>query len=101
MQTNSTSSTARHRIRHGIKSKLSRWTTILVQTTANFINQVFKSSDQSGPHDFVSYNLRQHILAAYNHLWYKDSDISGSESQEIFVEDWLSLSNAELQAISG
>ena len=47
----------------------------------------------------VSYNLRQHVLAAYNHLWYKDSDITGSESQEILVEDWLSLSNAEVQAI--
>ena len=47
----------------------------------------------------VSYNLRQHVLAAYNHLWYKDPDIMGSESQEILVEDWLSLSNAEVQAI--
>ena len=47
----------------------------------------------------VSYNLRQHVLAAYNHLWYKDPDITGSESQEILVEDWLSLSNAEVQAI--
>ena len=47
----------------------------------------------------VSYNLRQHVLAAYNHLWYKDSNITGSESNEILVEDWLSLSNAEVQAI--
>ena len=46
----------------------------------------------------VSYNLRQHVLAAYNHLWYKDSDITGSESQEILM-DWLSLCNAEVQAI--
>ena len=47
----------------------------------------------------VSHNLRPHVLAAYNHLWYKDSNITGSESTEILVEDWLSLSNAEVQAI--
>ena len=47
----------------------------------------------------VSYNLRRHVLTAYNHLWYNDLDITGSESLEILVEDWLSLSNAEVQAI--
>ena len=47
----------------------------------------------------VSINLREPVLAAYNHLWYKDSDISGSETREILVEDWLSLSNTEVQAI--
>ena len=26
------------------------------------------------------------VIAAYNHPWYKDSDITGSESQEILVE---------------
>ena len=39
------------------------------------------------------------VIAAYNHLWYKDSDITGSESQEILVEYQLPLSNAEVQAI--
>lgn len=47
----------------------------------------------------VSPHLRQYVLLAYNHLWYKDSEITGSESQEIMVDDWLSLSNAEVQAI--
>ena len=47
----------------------------------------------------VSPHLRQHVLLAYNHLWYKDSEITGSESQEIMADDWLSLSNAEIQAI--
>ena len=42
----------------------------------------------------VSYNLRQHVLAAC-----KDFDIIGSESREIFGEYRLSLSNAEVQAI--
>ena len=44
----------------------------------------------------IPYPTSPQILAAYNHLWYKDSDITGSESQEILVEDWLSLSNAEV-----
>ena len=39
------------------------------------------------------------VTPQYDHMWYKDSDISGSESQENLMEDWLSVSNAEVQAI--
>ena len=75
MQTNCTSSTAWHRIKHGIKSKLSCWTTILVQTTANFINQVSKSSDQSGPHGFLQSSptypgcVQPPVVQGFGHKW--------------------------------
>ena len=47
----------------------------------------------------VSYNLRPHILAAWNSHCYKESLITGADLDEILVEDWLSLSNANVQKI--
>jgi hypothetical protein len=47
----------------------------------------------------VSYNLRPHVLASWNSYRYRESIINGSESNEIMVEDWLSLTNPEVQEI--
>jgi hypothetical protein len=47
----------------------------------------------------VSYNLRPHVVASWNSHRYRESLITGLESNEIMVEDWLSLSNSEVQAI--
>ena len=47
----------------------------------------------------VSYNLRPHVVASWNSYRYRESLITGLESNEIMVEDWLSLSNSEVQAI--
>ena len=47
----------------------------------------------------VSYNLRPHVLASWNSYRYRESIINGIESNEIMVEDWLSLTNSEVQAI--
>jgi hypothetical protein len=47
----------------------------------------------------VSYNLRPHVLASWNSYRYRESVINGAESNEIMVEDWLSLTNSEVQAI--
>ena len=47
----------------------------------------------------VSYNLRSHVLAAWNSHRYLESLINGAEIDEIMVEDWLSLTNSEVQAI--
>jgi hypothetical protein len=41
----------------------------------------------------VSYNLRPHVLASWNSYRYRESIINGVESNEIMVEDWLSLTN--------
>jgi hypothetical protein len=47
----------------------------------------------------VSYNLRPHVLASWNSYRYRESIINGVESNEIMVEDWLSLTNPEVQEI--
>ena len=47
----------------------------------------------------VSYNLRPHVLAAWNSHCYRESIINGAETNEIMVEDWLSLTNSQVQAI--
>jgi hypothetical protein len=47
----------------------------------------------------VSYNLRPHVVASWNSHRYRESLITGLESNEVMVEDWLSLSNSEVQAI--
>lgn len=47
----------------------------------------------------VSYNLRPHVLASWNSYRYRESIINGAESNEIMVEDWLSLTNPEVQEI--
>ena len=47
----------------------------------------------------VSYNLRPHVLASWNSYRYRESVINGAESSEIMVEDWLSLTNPEVQEI--
>ena len=47
----------------------------------------------------VSYNLRPHVIASWNSHRYRESLITGIETNEIMVEDWLSLSNSEVQAI--
>ena len=41
----------------------------------------------------VSYNLRPHVLASWNSHRYRESVITGMETDEIMVEDWLSLNN--------
>lgn len=47
----------------------------------------------------VAYNLRPHVVAAWNSHCHKEYLISGVEPQEIMVEDWLSLSNEAVNAI--
>ena len=47
----------------------------------------------------VSYHLRPHVLASWNSHRYRESVITGMETDEIMVEDWLSLNNNEVQAI--
>ena len=47
----------------------------------------------------VSYNLRPHVVAAWNSHRHKEYLISGIEPEEIMVEDWLSLSNDNVHAI--
>jgi hypothetical protein len=47
----------------------------------------------------VSYNLRPHVVAAWNSHCSKESAISGIPFKEIMVEDWLSLSNEEVHSI--
>jgi hypothetical protein len=47
----------------------------------------------------VSYNLRPHVLASWNLYRYRESIINGAESNEIMVEDWLSLTNPEVKEI--
>jgi hypothetical protein len=47
----------------------------------------------------VSYNLRPHVLAAWNSHCYRESLITGVEPNKIMVEDWLSLSNTVVQEI--
>jgi hypothetical protein len=47
----------------------------------------------------VSYNLRPHVLASWNSHQYRESVITGAEPNEVMVEDWLSLTNSEVQAI--
>ena len=47
----------------------------------------------------VSYNLRPHIIAAWNSFCHKEFLISGVEPEEVMVEDWLSLSNDSVNAM--
>jgi hypothetical protein len=47
----------------------------------------------------VSYNLRPHVVAAWNSHCCKESAISGIPYKDIMVEDWLSLSNDDVHSI--
>ena len=47
----------------------------------------------------VAYSLRPHVVAAWNSHCHQESLITGSEPEEILVENWLSLSNETVQAI--
>jgi hypothetical protein len=47
----------------------------------------------------VAYALRPHVVAAWNSYCYKESLITGVEPKDIMVEDWLSLSNTQVQEI--
>ena len=47
----------------------------------------------------VSYNLRPHVLASWNSHQYRESVITGAEPNEVMVEDCLSLTNSEVQAM--
>lgn len=47
----------------------------------------------------VSYNLRSHVIQAYNTHCYTESKITGIEPTEIIAEDWLSLDNTLVQEI--
>ena len=47
----------------------------------------------------VSFSLRPHVVAAWNSHCHQESLITGSEPEEILVENWLSLSNETVQAI--
>ena len=49
----------------------------------------------------VSYNLRPHVLVSWNSHQYRESIITGAEPNEVMVEDWLSLTNPEVQAHLG
>ena len=47
----------------------------------------------------VAYSLRPHVIASWNSYCYKESIISGIDIKEVMVEDWLSLTNAQVQEI--
>jgi hypothetical protein len=47
----------------------------------------------------VAHSLRPHVIAAWNTYLYKDNNITGTKHKEVMVEDWLSLSNTQVQAI--
>jgi hypothetical protein len=47
----------------------------------------------------VAYNLRSHVIQAYNTHCYTESKITGIEPTEIIAEDWLSLDNTLVQEI--
>jgi hypothetical protein len=47
----------------------------------------------------VSFSLRPHVVAAWNSHCHQESLITGSDPEEILVENWLSLSNETVQAI--
>ena len=47
----------------------------------------------------VSYNLRPHVIAAWNSHCHKEYRITGVEPEEVMVEDWLALSNEAVHAI--
>lgn len=47
----------------------------------------------------ISYNLRPHVVSAWNSHCYKESLISGIPAKDVMVEDWLSLSNEEVHSI--
>jgi hypothetical protein len=47
----------------------------------------------------VSFSLRPHVVASWNSYCYKQSLITGIETNEIMVEDWLSLNNVQVHEI--
>lgn len=47
----------------------------------------------------VAYSLRPHVIAAWNSHSHQESVITGSDPEEVLVEDWFSLSNEFVQAI--
>ena len=47
----------------------------------------------------VAYSLRPHVIASWNSYCYKEFIISGIDIKEVMVEDWLSLTNAQVQEI--
>ena len=47
----------------------------------------------------VAYSLRPHVTASWNSYCYKESLITGIELKEVMVEDWLSLTNSQVQEI--
>jgi hypothetical protein len=47
----------------------------------------------------VAYSLRPHVIAAWNSHCHQESVITGSDPDEVLVEDWFSLSNESVQAI--
>jgi hypothetical protein len=47
----------------------------------------------------ISFSLRPHVVAAWNSHCRQESLITGSEPEEILVENWLSLSDETAQAI--
>ena len=49
--------------------------------------------------NMVAYNLRPHIVAAWNSFCHKEFLISGVEFTEVITEQWLSLSNDSVQAM--
>lgn len=48
----------------------------------------------------VAYSLRPHVIAAWNSHCHQESVITGSDPDDVLVEDWFSLSNESVQAIS-
>jgi hypothetical protein len=47
----------------------------------------------------VAYSLRPHVIAAWNSHSHQESVITGSDPEEVLVEDWFSLTNEVVQAI--
>jgi hypothetical protein len=47
----------------------------------------------------VAYSPRPHVIAAWNSHSHQESVITGSDPEEVLVEDWFSLSNEFVQAI--
>jgi hypothetical protein len=62
------------------------------------LSLIYPDRELKIPH-MVSYNLRPHVVAAWDSHFSKESAISGIPFKDIMVEDWLSLCNDDICCI--
>ena len=66
-------------------------------TTSTVVFQIPRSRNQKGSHGFLQFPPTCRIFMDPHR--YRESLITGLESNEVMVENWLSLSNSEVQNI--